>query len=650
MLLRYLLIRFFPPLLFLLVFFDHSAIHAQGASEFPEELQQVTDTLFLEEILIQSTRIREPLHYQPVEVRHIDAARLAQYDTRSIATVLSHHSGLFIRDNGPGGMATLSQRGLGPTQTEVLWEGFPVNSLSLGLADLSLIPAGLFESVEVSSGTPSSSFGGGSLGGTVWLSSHRPDENNRISLMQSAGAFNTRNSRVHAEFDSESWNASFGGIYNTAENNFSYYNRATGQFDQRDHNAGSSGHLMGSAGYRFTNGRVYTSLWYLDSDQQIPGSVLTGSTQAEQSNRVFRWLAGAEAGLGRWKMDIRGFLERDRMQYLDPAIDLDSRFQLDRGLMEVDFRRPSTGMIVWQGGISGGQEWAETGNYADERQRRILGLRLNPEIRLPAWNLRFSPAMRLDSYTGFGRVLSPSFGANWEVYEDHLFLRGMVSRDFNPPTFNDLYWAPGGNPDLKPERSFRTEGGFIWQPGLPLIEEIRLTGYRIGLEQGIYWFPQSGDIWSPDNVEEVDARGLEAGLVLAYQTGRFGLRWDSGMDRRKSEIAKERFPGDGAVGRQMRYVPGWTVRSNLDLSMAPFMVNVNYRWTGQRYVTEDHTHALDPFQVLDLTAAVERTYRGLDGYMRVAVNNILNEQYEVIQWYPMPGRHIEFALGLGIPM
>jgi outer membrane cobalamin receptor len=122
--------------------------------------QAIDSLLQLDEILIQSTRIREPLRYQPVDVQYIDSLRLAHYRSMPVSAVLSRYSNLFIRDNGPGGLATLSQRGLASSQTQVLWEGFPLNSLSLGLADLSVIPSGLFSSVEVSPGTPSSAFGG----------------------------------------------------------------------------------------------------------------------------------------------------------------------------------------------------------------------------------------------------------------------------------------------------------------------------------------------------------------------------------------------------------------------------------------------------------------------------------------------------------
>ena len=41
-------------------------------------------------------------------------------------------------------------------------------------------------------------------------------------------------------------------------------------------------------------------------------------------------------------------------------------------------------------------------------------------------------------------------------------LKLNVSRNFRIPTFNDLYWETGGNPDLKPESSYQAEIGNVF--------------------------------------------------------------------------------------------------------------------------------------------------------------------------------------------
>ncbi|MEX0770948.1 MAG: TonB-dependent receptor, partial [Balneolaceae bacterium] len=587
---------------------------ATGQDTIPEP--QVADSLYLDEILIQSTRINEPSRYQPVDVQIIDSLRLATYQSMPVSAVLSRYSSLFIRDNGPGGLATLSQRGLSPGQTQVLWEGFPLNSLSLGLADLSVIPGGLFNSVEVSPGTPSSTFGGGSLGGTVYLTSSSPDQRNRLAFIQSAGAFDTWNTQFQGNYGDDRWTLGIRSMYQQAENDFSYYNRARDRQENRTHNANRSGHLMGTVSYQLPASRLYSSFWYYNSQDEIPGSILTSNPQAEQSNRGFRWIGGMELPSNPWEFDARTFLERDHFGYEDPSADIDSRFTRERWMTHLDFKRPSLGPLIWKGGISGGVERVRTTNYAGDRQRWLLGLRLNPQIRIFDERLRLTPTARADVYTDFGWVWSPSLGVNWEVLQHRLHLRGMVSRDFNPPSFNDLYWVPSGNPDLNPEQSFKTEAGIVYSPGIPFFDSFSLTAYRIWLEEGIYWFPDREGVWTPSNVEEVDAYGVEARFEFNWQIQPAEFHWTLGADWRKSEMAAERFPGDQAVGLQMRYVPEGSFRSGLSIRMNPLLLHLNYRWTDLRYTTSDHTSSLDDYQLLDATIAYQKDFLGTNWHVR----------------------------------
>jgi hypothetical protein len=84
-----------------------------------------SDSLTLDEITIMSTRLREPLRYQPVDVQLVDSLRLSIYRSMPVSSVLSRYSSLFIRDNGPGGAATLSQRGFSPGQPRCFGKASP---------------------------------------------------------------------------------------------------------------------------------------------------------------------------------------------------------------------------------------------------------------------------------------------------------------------------------------------------------------------------------------------------------------------------------------------------------------------------------------------------------------------------------------------
>ena len=608
------------------------------------------DTLQLDEIVIRSTRLPAPQKYQPVAVHRLDSLTIGHLGHHAISELLSRYSALFIQDNGPGAMATLSQRGLSAGQTQVLWEGFPINSLSRGLTDLSLIPAAMTGSVEISPGTPSSAFGGGSLGGIIYLSAPDEPERDRLNLYQSIGAFNSWNSGGTVALSQQQWSLSLNALYHSSDNDFRYFNRASNRYERRLNNSRQATHLQASLRYRLDRGRLYTTLWYADSDNHLPGSILSSDNPARQRDGSFRWTAGIERPVGDWVITAGAFLEQSMFRFREPSTRTDSRFTMARRMVRADLRRPEGDVITWQGGISGGYEWVETNNYAGTPDRLQAAVTLNPVVRFTSAGLRLYPTLRLDGYRGTGWIVSPSLGINQQLVAEELFLRGLVSRDFNQAAFNDLYWVPGGNPDLEPERSVRAEGGLLYLPPSPLLESLEITLYRIWLEKGIYWLPGERGVWSPENLDRVDAMGFEAGTRFAWQTEHVRFQWRTDVDWRRASLAAARFPGDLAVGRQMRYVPEWTLRSHLHAAVGRFDLMLQVHRTGVRHVTEDHTVSLDPFWTVNATGAVRLPLFNQEWRLQLALHNLLDQSYQIIQWYPMPGRYLEVTLAVDLPL
>ncbi|MGV2480682.1 UNVERIFIED_CONTAM: TonB-dependent receptor, partial [Salmonella enterica subsp. enterica serovar Weltevreden] len=50
----------------------------------------------------------------------------------------------------------------------------------------------------------------------------------------------------------------------------------------------------------------------------------------------------------------------------------------------------------------------------------------------------------------------PSIGAEWNVFGPWHW-QAKASRLYRYPNFNDLYWNPGGNPNLNPENGYSIE-------------------------------------------------------------------------------------------------------------------------------------------------------------------------------------------------
>ncbi|SHE39066.1 Outer membrane cobalamin receptor protein [Fodinibius roseus] len=611
------------------------------------QTQTIADTLELEEVEVVATRIDQPMKYQPTAVEVIDSTRLSLLHAQSIGDILASQSSLFIKNNGPGGMATASQRGLSSEQIQVLWEGIPINSPTIGQTDLSLLPTSFFSNIQVSSGTPSTAFGGGSLSGALYLSSDW-EESRHFSARQCGGSFGQWQSSLQGGYTTEDLQVSIRGLYDYAENDFEYYNRGYDRVEKRQHNRSERYNMMASVGEKTGAGEWKSVFWAADSDNQIPGNILNTNSRARQEDQAVRWLSTYRHSWGDTELELKNFLGRSALNYFDRGINTRSFTTTRRWLISSNIKHTLSEYVELKGELSGELTGVETNNYNSLKTRQQFSALTNPEVTFFDRRLRLYPALRLDVYSDFGTVLSPSLGVNYELLTNRLFVRGQLSRDFNPPTFNALYWGQGGNPDLKAERSNSAEAGVTLTPRRFLgLSSVKLTGYYSEIDHGIRWFPGNDGIYIPSNVEQLTTQGIEAYIKNSFlMPGNWHLQLDQSGSLNRTEITEPRFDGDAAVGHQVRYVPQWKYKASLSVDKGIARVLLQYRWVGRRYTTdtEDFSSSLDPYQVLDATLQLRRRYGDITFKARAGIKNLLDRNYEIIQWYAMPQRNVTFSL------
>jgi iron complex outermembrane receptor protein len=606
----------------------------------------LSDTVRLPEIEVTATRIQQPMEFQPVQIDIIDSVHLALAKNRDIGQVLSMNSGLFIEDEGPGALADASQQGLSPEQIQVMWEGIPINHQMLGLTDLSLLPASFFSNIQASSGVPSSAYGGG-LSGGIYLSSEF-NKNNTFSISQSSGSFGRYHSGLQASVHQGRWSAALHGLYINDDNNYKYFNPAYGQVERRQHNHQEQKNMMASAGYNDGHNRIKTTLWYIGSENQLPGNVLVSRSRQRQDNKALRWLTSYHKYLGKAQITIKNYLDRVMLNYFDPSIDVKSFSTSKRWIGSADIKYPVSRHIKIKGEIRGSLSGVETNNYAGLKSRRQFSALLNPGFSL--FNRRFHiyPAVRFDWYNDFGSVVSPSLGLNVALIRDKLYLRGQLSRNFNPPTFNELYWEPTGNPDLKPERSKNAEAGIVATLSNKIMQRVDISGFYNRVHNGFRWYPNDVGTFRPVNIQNILSRGIKLNTVSNFHPASFNLKFTQTGLLTRTEIVEPRFPGDEGVGNQMRYIPEWRYKAGLIIQKDFITALVHYRWVGRRYITETESidNSLAPYQRVDVALQAQQHWLGMTFTGNLQLNNLLNSDYAIIQWYAMPRRNIQFTLTL----
>ena len=120
----------------------------------------------VKEVIINRMTEKSPPGFK---VLSIDSGLIADYNVKSLADLLTENSTVFVKSYGSGGLANPSLRGTGPGHTIISWNDLILNNPMLGQFDMSLIPAGFVDKIDILPGGGSMDISEGGLGGIINL-------------------------------------------------------------------------------------------------------------------------------------------------------------------------------------------------------------------------------------------------------------------------------------------------------------------------------------------------------------------------------------------------------------------------------------------------------------------------------------------------
>ena len=158
------------------------------------------DSASIEEVIL--TAPREPARAsRPALVLDHEALRVRQ--SIAVADVFRTVTGVFLRTNSRG-QAVPRIRGAEERQTLVFLDGAPLAVPWDGRADLSLLPAGLIERIEVTRGLAPIEYGPNAVAGAIDLVTHVPLEGTSLRAEIQGGSLGLRNINAVAGFGPDS--------------------------------------------------------------------------------------------------------------------------------------------------------------------------------------------------------------------------------------------------------------------------------------------------------------------------------------------------------------------------------------------------------------------------------------------------------------
>ncbi len=608
------------------------------------------DTVRIGEVIIKRTKYDSELPGYKTE--RLDSSVLADYSQLNLADVLENSLNISVKSYGMGGTATASFRGTGAGHTIVDWNGINIGNPMLAQSDLSTISSAMTDGITVYYGGGSVPVGDGGLGGIVNLVTV-PDweDATNISFTTGMGSFGHYSGFLKVKKGSGKFQSSTKIYYQKSENNFRYLDNYSGfepVWQTRKNNQVNHRAIMQELYLRGKHSVASARIWYQLTDRNLPASMLTAqnSSDERQNDEAFRSLINYHYTKEKSDYHVTGAWIRNRLNYSNKLASVDSRnlsdaFTLKATISQHISESAKAGLI-----IENNTDVIHTNNYGSAVNRNKASFTALMNYRL-APNLR-SVILAREILDG-KRFLIPDFSTSLEIRlsaKHDYFFRTSISKNSKLPGLNDLYWLPGGNPDLKNEYSYAYELSYsMFENISPLADmNFELTGYRNYIRDMIQWMPGEYSYWTAGNIGNVNTYGLETSFSLRYRLNKLIARFISGYTYTRAENKIKMSGAMETRGKQLMYIPIHKANAVLRLSYGSLFSSLTSNYTGRSYITYDNSKFLPGYFISNINAGYKYKKKNISIITELGVDNIFNVSYQTIAYYPLPGRFYTFKI------
>lgn len=567
-----------------------------------------------------------------------------------LSEVLQNNSSLFIKSYGSGSLATPSFRGTGSSHTNILWNGITLNAPTNGQVDLSLYPTFFFDEVELHHGASGLLSGNGALGGSVSINSIQDYSHHKSSLVNyQLGSYGFHNIAAQTNIGYNNWNLSTKLYYKESENNFPFTNTTiNGNPTELMANAQLKQYGIEQSVFRkLPNGEIGGRVWYFNSHRHLPGNILSENHSEIQDDASLRAIISYQKTLSRfyYKASI-GFIN-DQLIYQNPSTQIYSSNVFQNYENKLNTILYINNKAKFKNDISMKYEMASSDGYSEKKQRFFTNWLTGIHYRLSRFQIDiFNRFMHVSTKT---LPLSPGIGFRYQPLEKKkIYVMFNSGINYRFPTLNDLFWNPGGNPDLKTEQARMIDLGLEHTKSVKQWNILnKLTLFYSHVNNWIIWLPTELGYWSPNNLKEVENSGLEYHLSASKIWKNFTTNLKVNYTYTRSINNKASTINDLSVNKQLIYVPYHKANVSLTFTRKVYELRYNYNYIGKRYITSDNNWFLPNYFVHNVSlSGKKRITKQLIGLATLKCNNLLNQEYQSIAHRPTMSRNYMVSLSL----
>ncbi|WP_192914516.1 TonB-dependent receptor [Bacteroides cellulosilyticus] len=639
-----------------------------------------TKTYHIEEVSVSAQRIRKEV----IPVQMLAGEELQKLSVHSVADAIRYFSGIQIKDyGGIGGLKTVNIRGLGTQHVGVFYDGVQLGNAQNGQIDLGRFSLDNMEAVSLYNGQKSAIFQSAkdfASAGSIYMTARHPSfgegQNYRLKGTFKTGSFGLVNPSVlleHRLSKQVSGSLSAEYMYTSGKYKFRYRQkngyditetRKNGDVEAIRAEYGLFGDMQG--------GEWKAKAYLYNSERGLPGAAVRETGDFVHEDRQWDtnfFLQGSfRKHWGNYSLQTNGKYAYDYLHYLsDPRLDVTTMY-VNNHYRQHELYFSAANMLnilpFWSADVSVDFQWnklnADLVNFVYpcrytalvaaatalhfERfklQASLLGTFVHETTKVP------------NAAAGDKHKYTPTVVASWQPFKNEdLNLRAFYKKIFRMPTLNDLYYTFIGNIDLNPEYTTQYDIGVTYsrkfRGGYPARLEFQADAYYNEVTDKIVAMPTSNQFrWTMVNLGYVEMRGVDVALQTEWhllKDLKANLRVNYTYEKAQDFTdAKSDY-----YGGQIPYIPWHSGSAVLNLSYRDWDMNYSFIYTGERYESSANIpeNYAKEWYTNALSLSRRLHWKKMLWKLTAEVNNVFNQQYEVVQWYPMPGINFRFVINV----
>lgn len=575
------------------------------------------NTYSFDEIVVTATRTEKPLKEVSSSISVITREMIDKSPETTLTGILSKLPGLQITNTFGGGYGnvgavTIRQLNGGGYSSKllVLLDGRPILRAYGGGTDFNLIPLDAIDRIEVVRGPVSAMYGDTALSGAINIITRKP-EKNAWSISTRAGSYGTFSSTLVQE-GSDGKN----GYLLTAQSGKSAGFRANSD----------------GAGQQYTLRVDYGDdlifrLGYATNRYDNPAAVNTPApanpTQAKRWTTNWNEASNDYIDIERkfssanTSTSIRGYINNDKQRQVffastGPNLNLWMKDTLKGIQLQQDIKTSAKETVTW----GGDYRWLSATNLLTNTELRggkTYSVFVQDDRKLGD-RIDLNVGGRYDHHSAYGGQFSPKIGLVYMARPD-MAIKLNAAHAFKAPTLSDLYGSIG-NPNLKPSEVYDYEFGIDKQ--FNANTRASLVYYRMVCINDIVKGPSN---MVASNID-VKPQGVEM---------EFTQKINDHIDFWTNYTYVD-------AGQQTFYLSRHKANFGINYQNGLFNYSLAQKYVGSTWTDDASStrrHILSPYQVTDLKISYNPNP---DYTITFGVENMFNRQYQVLEYYPAPGR------------